>query len=88
MKLAEWDKNIAPKLNKISGAAGWLCHYAKDIQSAANALPARPAWESLAREYLNSAERELMIALATVRGVRDVYDNLPVIVEEYHQAAE
>ena len=40
------------------------------------------------RDYLTSAEAELMLALATVRAVRDRYDNLPVIVEEYHQAAE
>jgi len=80
MRLDEWDKRIAPRLNKIQGVAGWLEHYAKNLQSAVAGLDARPAWETLAREYLNNAERELMVALAVVRATRDVYDNLPVLV--------
>ena len=81
MRLDEWDKRIAPRLNKIQGASGWLAYYAKDLQSAINGLSARPAWETLAREYLNNAESELMMALAVVRATRDTYDNLPIIIE-------
>jgi len=81
MTLDEWDRRIAPRLNKIQGASGWLSHYAKDLQSSINGLSARPAWETLAREYLNTAERELMMALAVVRATRDIYDNLPIIIE-------
>ena len=88
MKLEQWDTKIAPNLNKIQGASGWLAHYARDLQHAAEMLPARPAWGTVAREFLNDAERELILALAIVRTTRDRYDNLPVIVEEYQQAAE
>lgn len=81
MKMEEWDKRIAPRLNKVQGAAGWLEYHAKQLQTAIGGLEARPAWETLAREYLNSAERELMVALAVVRATRDIYDNLPVLVD-------
>lgn len=83
MTLNEWDKRIAPRLNKIQGVSGWLSYYAKDLQSAVTGLEARPAWTTLAREYLNEAEKDLMIALSVVRAARDVYDDLPIIVEHY-----
>jgi hypothetical protein len=90
MKMEEWDRRIAPRLNKVQGAAGWLEYHAKQLQAAIGGLEARPAWETLAREYLNSAERELLVALAVVRATRDIYDNLPIIVEhaESQAAAE
>ena len=81
MNLNDWDRRIAPRLNKVQGAAGWLEYHAKQLQGAIGGLEARPAWETLAREYLNRAEQELMVALAVVRATRDSYDNLPVIVE-------
>ena len=83
MKMEEWDRRVAPRLNKVQGAAGWLEYHAKQLQAAIGGLDARPAWETLAREYLNKAEQELLIALAMVRATRDTYDNLPVIVEHH-----
>lgn len=87
MRLEESDKKVAPTLNKILGAAGWLNYYAKDLQGAVKALPARPVWETLARDSLTAAETELMLALAMVRATRDIYDKLPVIVEPYSPIA-
>lgn len=83
MRLDEWDKRIAPRLNKVQGSAGWLEYHAKQLQAAIEGLDARPAWNTLASEYLNKAEHELMIALAMVRAVRELYNNLPVLVESH-----
>jgi hypothetical protein len=88
MNLETYDKTVAPHLMKIESGCGWLTYYARNIQSACNVLPARPANETLARDGLNLAERELMTALAVVRGVRDIYDRLPVIIENFRVAAE
>jgi hypothetical protein len=87
MNLETYDKTVAPPLSKIESGCGWLTYYARNIQSAVNVLPARPANETLARAGLNLAEQELMIALASVRAVRDIYDRLPVIIENYHREA-
>ena len=88
MNLETYDKTVAPPLMKIESGCGWLTYYAKTIQSAVGVLPARPANETLARAGLNLAEQELMIALASVRAVRDIYDRLPVIIENFRVAAE
>ncbi len=89
MNLETYDRTVAPSLIKMESGCGWLTYYAKSIQSACNVLPARPANETLARAGLDLAERELMVALATVRGVRTVYDRLALIIEDHHrQAAE
>lgn len=87
MNAQDWSR-IAPDLERIERYASHLANDAKSLQLAAQSLNARPAWETLAREKLNEAERDLMLALAVVRGARDVYDRLPVIVETWNQAAE
>jgi hypothetical protein len=75
-------------LQDLERYARHLAGDAKGIQLAAQALPARPAWESVAREELDKAEQALRLAIAVVQGARDVYDRLPVIVETWNEAAE
>jgi hypothetical protein len=88
MNLETYDKTVAPRLMKIESGCGWLSYYAKDIQSACKMLPARPHNETMARDCLNLAEKELLVALSLVRAVRKIYDDLPVIIENFRQAAE
>ena len=57
-------------------------------------LPARPAWETLARDNLNKLEIMLRMLLASTQAMQRRYDNLPVIIESHtadsftHEAAE
>lgn len=87
MKTQDWER-IGPRLQDLDYYARAITGHARMIQLAAQSLPARPAWETVAREELNKAEQQLRVALAVVQGARDVYDRLPVIVETWNEAAE
>lgn len=77
--LAEWDKRIGPRLNDIEYSGNAIARHARYIQDRTTTLPARPAWESKAREVLNEAEIELRMALAVIQVAQKEYDNLPVL---------
>lgn len=87
MKMEMWDK-IGPRLHELEFSAQLMANNAKAIQLSVQGLPARPAWETLAREELNKAEQALRIALAVVQGAQSIYDRLPVTVEFNQEAAE
>lgn len=87
MNSQDWLR-ITPRLQELEYYARRMGENAKNIQLAAQSMPARPAWESLARDELNKAEQALRLSLAVVQGARDVYDRLPVIVETFSDAAE
>lgn len=81
MRLDEWDKRIGPRLQDIEYSSKTIARHARYIQANARNLPARPAWETLARAALDDAEAELRIGLAVVQATRSHYDALQVIAE-------
>lgn len=87
MNTQDWQR-IGPRLHDIEYYTQALTGNVRMIQLAAQSLPARPAWGTMAREELGKAEQQLQIALAVVRGAREIYDRLPVIVETWKDAAE
>ena len=79
--MKQWDGKVAPNLSAIEGRCQWLAHYSRDLVSLVERLPIRPAWMSRARDELDTAERELTIALAKVKEAQRQYDNLPRMME-------
>jgi hypothetical protein len=79
--LKQWDGTVAPNLSAIRGRCEWLAYYSRDLVSLVAHLPVRPAWETQARDDLDTAERELTIALAKVKEAQRQYDNLPRMMD-------
>jgi len=81
MRLEEWDKKIAPRLQDIEYSGNTIARHARYIQANAEALPARPAWEAKARESLGQAEIDLRTALALIQMAQRRYDAMQIISE-------
>ena len=81
MKLDQWDKKISPYLQDIRYYSDWIGYSARNLQYAAQHLPARPAWETLAREELTKAIVEMHTVIHALEGALKRYDDLPIIVE-------
>ncbi len=83
MNLREWDQQIGPRLNDLTHYGTWMALYASNMLIAAQNLPARPAWETMARDALNQAERDLRAALGAVQEAQRRYDTAPIIIDAY-----
>jgi hypothetical protein len=81
MRLEEWDRRIAPKLQDLEYCGNTIARHARHIEATIKNLDARPAWETKARDSLNQAEIELRIALAVVQMAQWRYDALQIISE-------
>lgn len=77
------DREITIRLDTIEGAANWLIYDAGQIQSAIRGLTWRRPFETRARDTLNQAETNLKIALSLVKATQEIYDNLPVEINDY-----
>lgn len=86
MSLDDWDKRIAPRLQDLEYCGNKIAYYARHIALNAQNLPCRPSWETLARDALETAEKDLRVALAVVQAAKEKYDTAPI--GETLQAAE
>jgi hypothetical protein len=81
VRLKEWDRRIAPKLQDLEYCGNTIARHARHIEATIRNLDARPAWETKARESLGQAEIELRTALAVVQMAQRRYDAMQVIAE-------
>jgi len=81
MNYDQWDKKISPYLYDIRYYAEWISYSARNLQYAAQHLPARPAWDTLAREELSKAIVEMNTVVHSLESALKRYDDLPVIIE-------
>ena len=81
MRLEAWDKRVGPKLQDLEYSGNTIARHARYIQANIKELPARPAWETLARDSLGKAEIELRTALAVVQMAQRQYDAMQIIAE-------
>lgn len=81
MRLEDWDKRIGPRLQDLEYSGNTIARHARYIQANIKALPARPAWETLARDSLGKAETDLRVALAVVQAAQRQYDAMQIIAE-------
>lgn len=83
MKLEDWDRRIAPHLQAIGSCYVRIAVEASKLQHHLEDLPARPAWETLARDNLNKLEVMLRQLLAATQAMQRRYDDLPIIIESH-----
>jgi hypothetical protein len=89
MKLEDWDRRIAPHLQAIGRCYARMAIEGSKLQNHLDDLPARPAWNTLARDNLNKLETMLRVLLAATQAAQRRYDDLPIIIESFpREAAE
>jgi hypothetical protein len=81
MSMMEWNQRIAPRLQDLEYCGSQIARYGRHIQNSVATLPIRPAWETKAHDALCTAEKELQIALAHVRTMKEQYEQIPVMSE-------
>ena len=77
----EWTDQIRPALDRIT--FGSMC-----LRTDCEQLRLRPSWETIAKDKLLVARKELEMALDRVRMAEAVYATRPVMDEPAMEAAE
>ncbi len=74
----EWDFVTKPILASIRIDAGWIIHYAKNIDDRLKRLHIKPDWPTEAEARLNEAIPEVETALLLLKQAREALHVKPV----------
>lgn len=81
MTLQDWDREIAPHLQRIEALAESVSRNAQYVKLAVMELPRRPDWQTRSRAALDDAGARLFSAMKQIHDARELYD-AKLIIED------
>lgn len=79
MPLDEWDKKIAPLLGAIAVRANAALSDIRQIREWVEMLPARPEFETVALDKINSITTDISKALDEIIKARNAYEGKDMV---------